>query len=291
MSIAPEGYVPQRNENMSIEYLAVGSDYFRAMGIPVVRGRGIERGDVAGAPDVAVVNERFAQQYWPGQDPIGRRFRRNGVWRTVVGVARQGKYHSLTENAEPLIYIPFAQETRNDFDVVVRTAGDPAALTGAVHQAFRDVKADLPFLDVRTMAEHMEAARFVQSIGAKMLGVFGAMALLLSAIGIFGVLSYHVGQRTREIGVRVALGAGRREVVGMVVGRAFRLVGFGLAIGLVLALGAGQLLRSQLIGVGPRDPLTYLGIALLLAVVAFGAAWLPARRAARIDPMVALRYE
>ena len=291
LGIAPEGYVPGRNENMSIEYLAVGSDYFRAMGIPVVRGRGIERGDVAGAPDVAVVNERFAQRFWPGQDPVGKRFQRRGIWRTVVGVAKQGKYHDLTETAGSLIYIPFAQETRNDFDVVVRSAGDPRALAGAVHQAFKDVSPDLPVLDVRTMAEHMQAALFVQTLGATMLTAFGAMALLLSAIGIFGVLSYHVAQRTREIGVRVALGAGRREVVGMVVGRALRLVGLGLVAGLVLALGAGQLLRSQLIGVGPRDPLTYAGIGLLLALVALGASWLPARRAARVDPMVALRYE
>ncbi|HUH82059.1 MAG TPA: FtsX-like permease family protein, partial [Solirubrobacteraceae bacterium] len=282
---------PRPNENLSIEYLAVGSDYFRAMGIPLVRGRGFERGDVKGALEVAVVNERFAQRFWPGQDPIGLRFQRNGIWRTVVGVAKQGKYHELTERPESMVYVPFAQEPLSGFDVVVRTAGDPRALTGPVRQAFQDAAADLPFLDVRTLAEHIQAAAFVQTIGATMLAAFGAMALLLSAIGIFGVLSYYVGQRTREIGLRVALGAGRREVVGMVVGRAIRLVALGLAGGLVLALGAGQLLRSQLVGVGPRDPVTYLGIAALLALVGLAAAWLPARRAARVDPMVALRYE
>jgi len=291
VTVAPEGYAPQPHENMSIEYLAVGSDYFQAMGIPVVRGRGIEGSDVAGALDVAVVNERFARRFWPGKDPIGLRFQRNGVWRTVVGVAKQGKYHYVNEPAESMIYIPFAQEPRSDFDVVVRAAGEPRPLTPAVRQAFQDVNADLPFLDVRTMAEHMQAAMFVPTIGATMLAAFGAMALILSAIGIFGVLSYYVGQRTREIGLRVALGAGKREVVGMVVGRALRMVGIGLASGLVLALAAGQLLRSQLVGVGPRDPLTYLAIALLLGLVALGAAWLPARRAARVDPMVALRYE
>ena len=288
---APEGYAPRKDENLSIVYQQVGADYFEAMGIPLLRGRGIERGDVTGSQSVAVVNERFVERFWPGQDPIGKRFRRGGIWRTVVGVAKQGKYGSLTEPARALLYVPFAQEPRNDFDVLVRASGDPRALTGAVRAAFRDVDADLPFLDVRTMAEHMQAALFVQTIGATMLGAFGAMALLLAGIGIFGVLSYHVSQRTREIGVRVALGAGRREVVGMVVGRASRLVGIGLAAGLGLALGAGQLLRSQLIGVGPRDPLTYLAIALLLALVALGASWLPARRAARVDPMVALRYE
>ena len=291
ISVAPEGYAPRPNESLSIEYVAVGSDYFRAMGIPVVRGRDVGRGDVAGALEVAVVNERFAQRFWPGKDPIGLRFQRNGIWRTVVGVAKQGKYHDLTERPESMIYVPFAQEPLSDFDVVVRTAGDPRALTGPVRQAFQDVSADLPFLDVRTLAEHIQAAAFVQTIGATMLAAFGAMALLLAAIGIFGVLSYYVGQRTREIGLRVALGAGRREVVGMVVGRAIRLIALGLAGGLVLALGAGQLLRSQLVGVGPRDPLTYLAIAALLALVGLAAAWLPARRAARVDPMEALRYE
>jgi putative ABC transport system permease protein len=144
---------------------------------------------------------------------------------------------------------------------------------------------------VRTLAEHMQAAEFVQTLGATMLSALGAMALPLAAIGIFGVLTYSVGQRTCEIGVRVALGAGRREVVGMVVGRALRLVGIGLAAGLALSLGAGELLRSQLVGVGPHDPLTYGVIALLLAVVALGTAWLPAQRAASVDPIVALRYE
>jgi len=291
ITVSPEGYAPRPNENLSVEYLAVGSDYFRALGIPVVRGRGFERGDVKGALEVAVVNERFAQRFWPGQDPIGLRFQRNGIWRTVVGVAKQGKYHELTERPESMVYVPFAQEPVSGFDVVVRTAGDPRALAGPVRQAFQDAAADLPFLDVRTLAEHIQAAAFVQTIGATMLAAFGAMALLLAAIGIFGVLSYYVGQRTREIGLRVALGAGRREVVGMVVGRAIWLVALGLAGGLVLALGAGQLLRSQLVGVGPRDPLTYLAIAALLALVALAAAWLPARRAARVDPMVALRYE
>jgi putative ABC transport system permease protein len=141
------------------------------------------------------------------------------------------------------------------------------------------------------MAEHMQASLFVQRLGATMLAAFGLMALALSAIGIYGVMSYSVSQRTREIGVRVALGAARRDVLALVVGRAMRLVSVGLVIGLAAALGAGQLLRSQLIGVGPRDPLTLTAIALLLSAVAFGASWLPARRAARTDPMVALRYE
>jgi predicted permease len=291
VGVEPEGYAPRRGENMSIQYFEVGDAYFRAMGIPVLAGRDFGPGDVAGAQPVAVVNQRFAERFWPNQDPVGRRFRREGIWRTVVGVARQGKYQDLTERPEAVVYVPFAQEPQNGFDVIVRAPGDPRALVPAVRDAFREVDPDLPFLDVRTLAEHMQAAEFVQTLGATMLTALGSMALLLAAIGIFGVLTYSVGQRTREIGVRVALGAGRREVVGMVVGRALRLVGIGLAAGLALSLGAGELLRSQLVGVGPHDPLTYGVIALLLVVVALGAAWLPAQRAARVDPIVALRYE
>jgi len=287
----PEGYTPQTDENMSVSYAMVGDDYFRTMGIRIVRGRGIAEQDAAGAPDVAVVNERFAARFWPGLDPIGRRFRQNDRWRTVVGIAQQGKYQALDEPARVMIYIPYAQEPRAEFTIEVRATGAPAALTAQLRAAAASVNADLPLLDVRTMAEHMQASLFVQRLGATMLAAFGLMALALSAIGIYGVMSYSVSQRTREIGVRVALGAGRRDVVGMVVGRGMRLATVGLLIGLAVSFGAGQLLRSQLVGVGPRDPLTFSVIALLLGAVALGASWLPARRAARVDPMVALRYE
>jgi len=291
MGVDAEGYTARPDENTSVEYQAVGSDYFRAMAIPLVRGRGIVETDVAGAQDVAVVNERFVARFWPGQDPIGKRFHQGGRWRTVVGVAKQGKYHDLTEQSRALTYLPYAQEPVNGVDVLVRSGGDPKALTASLRRAFQATNADLPFLDVRTMSEHMQAALFVQKIGATMLAGFGLLALALSAIGIYGVMSYSVSQRTREIGVRVALGAMRGDVVGLVVGRAMRLASLGLFIGLAAALGAGQMLRSQLVGVGPRDPVTFAAIALLLAAVAFGASWIPARRASKVDPMVALRYQ
>jgi len=290
-TITIDGYTPRTDENMSFRYSMVGDDYFRTMQMDVVKGRAIGTQDVAGAPPVVMVNEQFASRFWPGQDPIGKRIRSGEEWMTVVGVARQSKIEDLDEPATPLVYVPFFQEPRPAFTIHVRAAGDPKRLTAPVRQALQAVSADLPMLDVRTLAEHMQAAVFVQKLGASMLAAFGLMALALSAIGIYGVMSYQVSQRTREIGVRVALGAGRASVVGLVLGRGMRLAGLGLAIGLVGAVGAGQLLRSQLVGVGPRDPLTFGAIAGLLGAVALAATWLPARRAAKVDPMVALRYE
>lgn len=291
MSVNVEGYVAGRDENISVEYQAVGSDYFRAQGVPMVRGRGITTEDVATSQAVAVVNEQFANRFWPGQDAVGKRFSQGGAWRTVVGVARQGVYHSLTEAPVAVTYLPHSQFAARSFDVLVRTPGDPMPLTPALRRVFQNVNADVPFLDVRTMAGHMQAAVFVQEMGATMLAAFGGIALALSAIGIYGVMSYTVSQRTREIGVRVALGAARRDVVALVVGRAMKLVAIGLVVGLAAAVGAGRLLRSQLVGVSPYDPLTFTGIALLLAAVAFAASAIPARRASRVDPLVALRSE
>ncbi len=287
----PEGYQAQTDENTSVRYAMVGPDYFRAMDLPLVQGRPLDGTDLAGAPRVMVVNERFARRFWPGQDAVGRRVRQHNEWYTVVGVARQGKYNSLTEPAMAMAWMPVLQEPRSDLTVFVRAAGDPKALVPALRRAFQAVNTELPFLDVRTMAEHMQAAVFAQRLGAIMLAAFGCVALLLSAIGIYGVLSFGVSQRTREIGVRVALGAVRGDVVGLVVGRAMRLAGLGLLIGLGAAVGAAQLLRSQLIGISPRDPVTFAIIAVTLGAVALAASWLPARRAARIDPMVALRTE
>jgi putative ABC transport system permease protein len=291
-SAVVEGYTPRPDENMSIDLQTVGDDYFRAMGIPIVAGRPIEARDLApGAPRVIVVNQAFARRFWPGLDPIGRRVNQGRDWSTVIGVARDGKYRQLNEVPHAFTFFPYTQDRPRSFTVHVRATGDPKALTAPLRRAFAAASGDLPFLDVRTMAEHMQAAMFAQKLGAYMLAGFGALALLLSSIGIYGVMAYAVSRRTREIGVRVALGAARRDVIGMVVGRAMRIAGLGLLIGAGAALGAGQLLRSQLLGISPRDPAVYAVIALLLGTVAFVASWLPARRAAAVDPLVALRYE
>ena len=288
-----EGYESRPGENTSILHYTVGGDYFRTMGIPIVRGRATSDDDVAADAPVVVVNEAFVRRYLAGREPIGVRLSMGGDrWLSVVGVVKDVKLQSLDETTPPLVYRTYGMFfTPYAYTVHVRAAGDPVALTADLRRAFAGAGAQLPFLDVRTMAQSMEASVFVQQIGAWMLGAFGLLALALSAIGIYGTLAYAVSRRTREIGVRVALGAARGDVVWLVVGRAMRLAGLGLGIGLVAAVGVGQLLRSQLLGLSPRDPLAYASVALLLGGVALLASWLPARRAAAVDPMEALRYE
>ena len=291
-SLEIEGYEFRPDENGAIINNSVGSDYFETVRTPLVQGRGFTAEDQRGSQPVAVVNQAFARRYWPGREPIGRQLRfSGGTWRTVVGVVRDIKVEALDEPAQPLLYLPIQQRYASGFTLHVRAEGDPRQLQQALRRAFERVDPNLPFDDVRTFAEHMGAVTFVQNMGASMLTAFGLLALVLAAIGLYGVLSYSVAQRTREMGVRIAIGASRRDVLGLIVGRAMRLTGIGLGVGIVLAAGAGQLLRSQIFGVSPLDPLTFVVVIVLLAAVAFVAAWLPARRAARVDPIVALQAE
>lgn len=287
-----EGYQPSRDEDMSIQYSAVGPDYFATMGTPIVRGRAIAVSDRDSAQQVALVNETFARRYWRGLDPIGRRIRMGGAgWITVVGVARDGKYNQLDEPPQPFIYRPFAQLYVAQPQVVVRTAGDPKALIEPLRQALASLDPNVAFLDPRTLEEHMGPAIFVQRTGAAMLGLFGALALAMAAVGIYGVMAFVVSRRTREMGIRMALGAARRDIVRLVVRQASALVALGLGVGAVAALGAGHLLQSQLFGVKAYDAPTFAAMLVLLAAVALVASWIPARRAARVDPVVALKYE
>ena len=286
-----EGYSFQPDENRAVEFNRVGPDYFEAVGTPVLRGRGIGRDDRAGSLPAVVVNEAFVRHFWPGREPLGSRIRLGETWHTVVGVSRDAAYRPDNRPPPPVFFVPILQAYRPASTVHVRAAGDPLLVQQALRRAFEGVNPDLPFTDVRTGAQQVGSALFVQRMGAGALTLFGLLALGLSALGICGVLSYSVGQRTREIGVRVALGASRRDVLTLVVGGAARLSAVGLAVGLVLAVGAGQLLRSQIFGVSPLDPVTFVGVIALLAAVALLAAWLPARRAARVDPIVALQAE
>ena len=287
-----EGYEPRPDEKPAILWNAVSSGYYETVRTPVLRGRGFAAEDRPGSLPVAVVNETFARRFWPGRDPLGRRLRfSDGSWHSVVGVVGDGKYRSLDEPALPLAYFPIQQRYSESFTLHVRADGDPRRLQQALRRAFQAVSPDLPFTNVTTLAEHVRAATFVQRMGAWSLAVLGGLALALSAVGLYGVLSYSVAQRTREMGVRIAIGASGRDVLGLVVGGAMRLTAIGLGIGIVLAAGAGQLLRSQIFGVSPLDPVTFAGIAALLLGVGLLAAWLPARRAARVDPIVALQAE
>jgi len=294
MSVEIDGYTFRENEDRTALISWVSAQYFETAGVPILRGRGITEQDRSGAPDIVVVNEAFARRFWPGQDPIGKRLRAGGStgpWRTVVGVSRDVKGRSLAEAAPATFYRPIQQAFSSRFTLHVRSEGDPRALQQTLRRAFEELDPNLPLAGVRTMAQHMSAASFVQRMGAWLLSSFGALALVLAAVGLYGVLSYSVAQRTREMGVRIAVGASRKDVLALVVGRAMRLTAIGLAAGIVLAAGAGRLLRSQIFGVSPLDPVTFVGAVLLLGAVALLAAWLPARRAARVDPIVALQSE
>jgi predicted permease len=286
-----EGYTPAPDEQVSVERIIVSDDYFETMGIPLALGRGINAQDRSGGLRVAVVNEAFVRRYWPGSDPIGRHLDQGVGWATVIGVVKDSAYNDLGETPYPVIYSSLHQWYTSIITLHVRTATDPKALTEAVRSQFSSVNADLPFLDPRSLTDHISASTFVQFIGASMLTAFGMLALLLSAVGLYGVLSYVVNQRRREIAIRIAIGATPKEILRLILKQGAGLTLLGIAIGVASALAAGQLLRNQLLGVNPADPLTFITVASLLSVIALSACIFPALRASRTDPVAALKTE
>ncbi len=272
----------------------VGPRYFQTMGTSLVRGRDFNDADRMGAPAVAVVNETLAARLWPGEDALGKRLSFDGPkgpFLEVVGVARDGKYRSLGDRSRPYFYRPLMQTYDPRMTLVVRTSGEPAALAGSVREQLRALDPNLPVAEMRTLEEQFDTSLLPARIAAWTLGGFGLLALCLAAIGIYGVVSYSVAQRTREIGVRMALGAGRGDVLRLVMGEGLSVVGLGMAAGLLLAFAATRVLGGFLYGVGATDPVTFAGVPLLLGTIALAAGYLPARRATKVDPMVALRYE
>jgi len=285
-----DGYEPAEDENMSLTYNLVSAGYFETMGIELVSGRGFDPLDRTG-DDVAVVNEAFVRRYWPEQQAIGRTFRQSGRDFTVVGVAKDGLYRTLTDAPFPLIYRPFGQGYVSGLTLTFRTSVDPKSLAETLRREARAERPDLPFAGVRTMTESMQQATIGQQIGSRSLAVFGVIALLLSAIGVYGVMAYTVSQRTREIGVRVALGAARRDIARMVLRQGLTIAGIGVVIGVGLAALAGKAMEALLLGVSPADPFTFVSVVGLLVVVAVAASLVPAIRAAGVDPMRAFRAE
>ena len=285
------GYTPAPNENMSIDYNIATPGYLDAMGIRLLRGRDFTARDDSAAPRVLVVNQRFAERFWPGRDPIGQRVRVGERDHTVVGLVPNGKYRTLGE--EPLAFMYFAQAQRwnSAMTVHIRTAGPPAALASVLRAEVAALDPDLPVADVRTMNNHLGLALLPARLAGAVLGAFGVLGLLLAAVGIYGVMSYSVAQRTREIGIRMAVGAARAQVVRLVMGQGMRLVAVGAAVGLAGAVVAAWLVRGLLYGGSALDPVTFVAVAVVLVGVAALAIWVPARRAAGVDPMVALRGE
>jgi predicted permease len=290
-SFTVEGYTPAPGEEMSTDWNIVGAGYLSTMGIGLSEGRDIADRDVADAPRVVVINETLARRYFAGRSAMGGRLTLGGSPLEVVGIAHDGKYSSINEAPQPAIYVPLQQFYVPDAVLVLATSGDPLSVLSSVQAAVRDLDPGVPLFEVRTMAEHLETATFVQRTAASVVTGLGIVALLLAAVGLYGVIAGSVAQRMPEIGMRVALGASRRDIVGMVLGQGVRIVVFGLVLGVGLSLAVTRLLSSLLVGVTSTDVASYLLTVGLLAAVAIGAAALPARRAARLDPLTALRHQ
>jgi putative ABC transport system permease protein len=279
-------------------FRVVSPDYFRAMGIPLQRGRFFEAHDSPDSTPVTVINRRLAERYWPGEDAIGKRLKVGpadspNAWLTVVGVVGDVRQTGLYEQKLEF-YVPYMQERRAFMaprDLVVRTKADPGVIAAAVRQAVWAVDKDQPVSNVRTMDQVFAAAISQERFQALMLGLFAALALVLACVGLYGVISYSVVQRTHEIGVRMALGAQPVDVLRLVIRQGMSLTFAGLVVGIVAGTFVTRVLSDMLFGVTPRDPLTFAGVPVLLLVVAFLACYVPARRATRIDPLQALRYE
>ncbi len=289
--VQAEGYVPQPHESMDVEYADVAPDYLRTMQIPLAEGREFTVNDTAKSQLVAVVNQEFVKRYWPHQDAIGKRLHAGGTWYTVVGVARNSDYDHIGQKPRPFFYLSLFQDYGSGVSIHVRVAGNPLAFVSPVQEAVRSLDADLPLFDLTTLDSRIQLDTMTQRMGGVFVGGFGMLALVLAGIGIYGVLSYTTRQRTHEIGIRMALGAEPRDIFGFVLRQGALLAALGLSIGVVISLALTRALSSQLFGVTPTDPLTFAAVAILLLAIALVACYIPARRAMRTDPMVALRHE
>lgn len=294
-SVFVEGAPQERGANIPMTMTSSASPGFvPALGVDLLEGRDFTEQDGDTKPRAAVVNETFARRFWPGQSALGKRFSFEGVtgpWIEVVGVMRDGKYFSLGEDPSAFVYVSLRPANGSYLTMVVRTASEPQGVIGALSSEFHQLDANLPVYNIKTMTEHMALPLFPARVAATLLGSFGLLALILAAIGIFGVMSYSVSQRTREIGIRMALGADAGRIFKLVVGHGLKLILLGLGIGLVSAVAGTRLMSSLLYGVSATDSVTFALIALLLTGVALLACYLPARRATKVDPMIALRYE
>lgn len=285
------GYEFREGELQSISYARVSEGYLETMGVGLLEGRTFARSDDATAPPVLVVNQRFADRFWPGEAALGKIVRTAGKDRTVIGVVETGKVRSLGEPPTEMMYLPQRELFATGVSVVARATSDPQAVLQGVREIVRAADPDMPVFDVRTMDEHMGFALLPARLGGTVLGLFGLLGLVLAAVGIYGVMAYSVAQRTRELGIRIALGSDRGDVVRLVLKEGMRLAALGVAIGLLGAVVASRLVRGLLYGVSPLDPLAFSVVPLTLVAVAALAVYLPARRAAGVDPIRALKSE
>jgi len=282
---------PGPGNGPSANYTVACPEYFRALGVPIIEGREFTHQDSLGAPGVIVINQAMAHQYWPNEDPLGRVIIQGGARLTIVGVAGDVHHTGLDENMRPQFFRPYPQAGWPTMTIVVRTTGSPASYTPAVKKALAEVEPDRPVSDVALMEEIVKDSVGSRRFPAYLLAGFAALALALAAVGIVGVVSYSVAQRTQEIGIRMALGACKADVLKLILSGSMAWVLVGIVLGIIGSLGLTRLLGSLLYGVQPWNPLILGTVTLLLASIALFASYIPARRAAKVDPMVALRYE
>ena len=290
-TVQVEGYVPSKNEEMLAYVQTIGPDYFHGMNTRLVAGREFTLADSDSSEPAVMVNETFARRYFSKLDAVGHHVKVRGEMRTVVGVARDSKLQSLDEPPRPSVYLPVLQTFASESNFLVRTLGPPMTMARSVEEAIHAVNPALPVYGERSLEQSISVAYFGQRMGGSLLGVFGGLALALAAVGMYGVLAYAVTQRSREVGIRMALGAARADVLRLVLGQGLRLAAAGLAIGLVVSVAVTRLMSALLFGVSPRDPLTFLAVSLLLVLVSLAASFLPAYRATKIDPIQAIRCE
>ena len=289
-----EGYVSKEAQELIISNVRIVShDYFRTMRIPLLKGRYFDEHDTKGAPETVIVDETLAERFWPNEDPIGKRLQRGGSasWRTVVGVISDAKQYSSEKEPPIAVYYPSEQSVARNMFLVIRTTRDPAGLTSTITQEIQSLDPEMPVFDVSTMDQRLHDSLARRRFSMFLLGVFAVIASFLAAIGIYGVMAYSVNERTHEIGIRLALGAQPANVLRLVIRQALALTSLGIAIGLTGAFALTRVMSSLLYGVSATDGFTFVITPLVLGMVALLASYIPARRAARVDPMIALRCE
>jgi predicted permease len=292
-SVKPEGYVSPANESMETQAAIITPNFLQTMQIPIMKGRDFTLQDTKSSQRVVIVSEAFANRYWPNQEPLGKQLNSDFTheWFKVVGVARDAKERGLNEKPMPFVYLPLYQIYRPTMIINARVAGDPMTFANTIQKAVHDMNPELVVYDMTTLEVRSQFASFGQRIAGTFVGAFGLLALALAAVGIYGVTSYTTRQRTHEIGIRVTLGATKRDVLRLVLGHGMRLMLIGVGVGLALAVASTRFLGPLLLGVTSTDALTFSSVAILLCAVAMFACFIPARRATRVDPIEVLRYE
>ena len=288
-----EGYTPGPNENMKIYRDLVSPGFFDSMKIPLLEGRDFDWRDDRTSQKVMIVNQEFVRRFLPNREVIGRKVHGWGEWFTIIGVAKDSKYHRVTETLEPYFYISIRQIFQPEYGLTfhVRTSGGLGDAIAAVRREAAAIDPSLTIFDAEPMTEYISASLFGAKITADLLSLLSAVGLLVAAMGLYGVLAYSVAQRTREFGVRVAMGAQRRDILGLIMRESAKLTVSGTLTGLVLAAVSTRLVAHQIYGISPLDPLAFAGVGVMLVVVGLASSCIPAWRATRVDPMVALRYE